>query len=82
MAITFASCSGFIVYPGVATNNTANVKTGTAEVTIWFGITFGDHDLGIATAARNGKITKVSTVDFKVQAGFFHTTYTTIVTGE
>ena len=58
-------------------------KTGQASGTIILGL-FGDVDAGIATAAKNGGITKVATVDVRVKQmlGYFMVTYTTTVTGE
>lgn len=81
-----AACSGLLAScsvsgPLMVTNN-ASVKRGVAEKTVILGITFGEADLSIATAAKNGGITKVATVDWKVQGGLFKKTYQTIVTGE
>ena len=58
-------------------------KTGTAEGTIILGL-FGDADVGIATAAQNGGITKIASVDVKTKTllGYLVVTYTTTVTGE
>jgi len=58
-------------------------KTGQAEGKIILGL-FGDIDAGIATAAKNGGITKVATVDTKVKTllGALVITVTTTVTGE
>lgn len=79
-ASMLASCS--MAFPGMVTNNTIGSKRGVAERKIWLGITFGHTDLSVATAAKNGGITKVATVDFKVKGGFFSQTLSTIVTGE
>jgi hypothetical protein len=84
LAITAAglllvSCS--VSGPLMVTNNKI-VKRGVAERKVFLGITFGSADLSIATAARNGNITKVATVDWKVSGGLFSKTYSTIVTGE
>jgi len=57
-------------------------KTGQASGSIYAGI-WGDADAGMITAARNGGITKIGAVDFRVtQFGSYITTYTTTVTGE
>lgn len=76
-----SSCS--IILPVNATSNTIGSKVGTAKATGYLGILFFDADASIKTAAKNGGITKISTVDVK------HTsilnllvTYETIVTGE
>ena len=79
-ALMLASCSA--AFPGMVTNNPVGTKVGVAKRKIWFGMTFGHTDLGIATAAKNGGITKVSTVDYKVEGGLFKKTLSTIVTGE
>lgn len=58
-------------------------KTGTASVNVYLGfIRPISADLSIKKAAENGNISKVSTVDQKIEAGFFKATYTTVVTGE
>ena len=81
LAAIFTSCS--ISYPVQVTENPVGTKEGTASFSVILGfIRPMDADVGIAAAAKNGKITKVSTVDFKVTGGLFKTTYTTIVTGE
>jgi hypothetical protein len=74
------SCS--ISAPGMVTDNEAG-KTGEASASYYFNI-FGprDADLSIEKAAKKGGITKVSTVDYKVESKFIKTTYTTIVTGK
>jgi hypothetical protein len=78
--LAFAVSSCTISYPGIATGNTAE-KEGTVEKTVWFGIALKPIDLGIEAAAKNGKITKVATIDYSVKAGLFRTTYKVIVTG-
>lgn len=65
----------------LVTKNPIGTKVGIAEKTIWFGIWIGNTDLSITTAAKNGKITKIATVDSEVHASLFRTTYRTIVTG-
>lgn len=81
-ASMLASCS--VAWPVAATANTIGGKRGVAERTIWFSISFGHTDTGIATAAKNGGISKVATVDYKVYKSFLgiKTTYSCIVTGE
>ena len=78
LGLVISSCTYTV--PGYATNN-ASVKEGVAERTIWFGIALGETDLSQTTAAKNGGITKIATVDFNVTGGLFRTTYRTIVTG-
>ncbi|MBD3314255.1 MAG: hypothetical protein GF344_00580 [Chitinivibrionales bacterium] len=78
-----ASCSATL--PMDATSNAIGPKVGEASATkflIWF-VDGGDH--GIAHAAKNGGIRKISTVDYKINyalAIIGITKYTTIVTGE
>jgi len=76
------SCS--ISGPLILTDNAggASAKKGEASYKVIFGFRPINVDISIATAAKNGGITKVSTVDQKIRAGIFTTTYTTVVTGE
>ncbi|MGB1102985.1 MAG: TRL domain-containing protein [Crocinitomicaceae bacterium] len=75
------SCS--ISGPLLVTDNKALEKRGEASYNVWLGfIRPMEADASIRTAAKNGGITKVATVDVKVYGGLFKTTYTTIVTGE
>lgn len=76
-----SSCS--LTLPVNATGNTVGSKVGTAKATGYLGFLFFNADASIKSAAKNGGITKISTVDIK------HTsllnlivTYETIVTGE
>ncbi|MAC96183.1 MAG: hypothetical protein CMC96_11855 [Flavobacteriales bacterium] len=66
----------------LVTKNDVGTKEGVAERTIWLGIWIGNTDLSITKAAKNGKITKIATVDSEIESGFLKTTYRTIVTGE
>lgn len=75
------SCS--ISAPLLVTDNEAGTKRGEATYSVWFGIFRPmEADASIRTAAKNGGITKVGTVDQKVYGGIFKSTYTTIVTGK
>ncbi len=75
------SCS--ISGPLLVTDNKALEKRGEASYNVYLGfIRPMRADASIMTAAKNGGITKVATVDVKVYAGLFKATYTTIVTGE
>jgi hypothetical protein len=82
----FAMASCTTVTPLTATSNELGHKVGTATVFYLFGWLplplSGDR--GIAKAARNGGITKISTVDTKsiIWPFFIGASYTTIVTGE
>ena len=75
-----SSCS--VSLPFHVTDN-AGVKRGEASYIVILGIFRPmDADASIKTAAKNGGITKVASVDVKVSGGLFKTTYTTVVTGE
>ena len=72
-----------LTLPVNATSNTVGSKVGRAKATGYFGILFFNQDASIQKAAKNGKITKISTVDIK-QTSVLNivVTYETIVTGE
>jgi hypothetical protein len=72
-----------LTLPVNATSNSVGSKVGTAKATGYLGILFFDADASIRTAAKNGGITKISTVDIK-QTSLLNliVTYETIVTGE
>jgi len=76
-----SSCS--LTLPVAATSNPVGTKVGEAKATGYLGVLFFDADASIRTAAKNGGITKISTVDIK-QENVLNLifTYTTIVTGE
>ena len=76
-----SSCA--ITLPVTATSNPVGTKVGIAKATGFFYVLFFNADASIQTAARNGGITKISTVDIK-QGNILGiiTTYETIVTGE
>jgi len=76
----FAITSCSKVYPGMVTT-ASSIKTGEARKKVWFGMA-KDVDISIATAAKNGGITKVATVDHGFKGGIFSKTYFTRVTGE
>jgi hypothetical protein len=80
VTLLLASCS--IILPVNASGAPLGKKVGEAKATIILGLYFG-QDAGIQTAAKNGNITKVATVDVKKfnLLGFYQTV-TTIVTGE
>jgi len=83
VAITamLASCS--ITLPVNATANPVGEKVGTSKATGFLSILFFDADASIQSAAKNGGITEISTVDIKhTNVLGILTTYETIVTGE
>jgi hypothetical protein len=64
-------------------SNTIGSKVGQASGSVILGM-FGDVDAGAITAAKNGGITKIGAVDFRVKnmLGGLVITYTTTVSGE
>lgn len=76
-----SSCA--LTLPVTATSNPVGSKVGRATAIGYLGIIYLNADASIRTAAKNGGITKISTVDIK-QTNLFNllTTYETIVTGE
>lgn len=80
IAAILSSCS--VTGPLMVSNHSVGPKRGEASRKIIFNITFGHTDLGVITAAKNGGIKKVSTVDWKVKGGLISRTYYTIVTGQ
>ncbi|MCE3227251.1 MAG: TRL-like protein family [Bacteroidetes bacterium] len=79
-ALGAATTSCTVVFPGMVTQ-ASSVKEGIAKKKVWFGIA-KDVDVSVATAAKNGGITKVATVDYGFKGGLFSKTYFTKVTGE
>lgn len=79
--LMLSSCS--LTLPVNATSNTVGNKVGTAKATGFLGFLFFDADASIQSAAKNGGITKISTVDIKATSMLnIITTYECIVTGE
>lgn len=81
VVLLMASCA--VTLPVNATSNPVGSKVGSATATGYFGLLFFDQDASIRTAAKNGGITKIATVDIK-QSNVLNIiiTYETIVTGE
>jgi len=81
LGIILSSCS--ITMPISATSNTVGTKKGESEGTCFFGVMCFNVDASIQKAAKNGGITKISTVDLKTSNMLgIMVTYTCIVTGE
>ena len=81
VAAIMSSCS--LTMPVGATSNAVGNKVGQSSGSVFFQVLAFNADAGIRTAAKNGGITKISTVDVKTsQILGIITTYTTIVTGE
>ena len=77
-----SSCS--VTVPVTATSNPVGSKVGISKSTQILGFFPDGGDLSIQTAAKNGGISKISTVDFKHSLVFLYLvqSYQTIVTGE
>lgn len=80
-AFTLASCS--VTRPGQVTDNPVGTKVGKASGTCYLGFLCFNVDYSIHTAAKNGGINKIATVDVKTTniVGIIWT-FETIVTGE
>ncbi len=80
-AVMLSGCA--VTIPVNATGQPIGSKVGTAKATGYLGALFFNQDASIQTAAKNGGITRISTVDVKytnilnLVVGF-----ETIVTGE
>ena len=80
-AFIVTSCS--ITRPINATGYAVGSKVGIAKATGYFGVIFIDGDASIRTAAKNGGINRISSVDLKKTSILgIVVTYETIVTGE
>lgn len=76
-----SSCS--ITLPVNATSNTVGNKVGKSSGVCYLGILCFDVDASIQTAAKNGGITKISTVDYTNKSLLnLIVTHETTVTGE
>ena len=82
IALTLTSC-GTLTLPITATGNPLGTKVGEASGITYLFI-FGDaSNANIVQAAKNGRITKISTVDYKANNLLnLIQTYTCVVTGE
>lgn len=80
-AVLLCSCVT-VKGPIGVTSNPIGSKKGEASRTIVLGLAFGHTDLSLKTAAKNGNITKISTVDYVVEKKFFTKKVSTVVTGE
>ncbi|MBI1266252.1 MAG: hypothetical protein GC193_02350 [Cryomorphaceae bacterium] len=81
VAMIMSSCS--ITLPVAATSNAIGNKVGKSSGTCYLGILCFNVDASIQTAARNGGISKISTVDY-TQKNVLNLiiTHETTVTGE
>lgn len=79
VALFAASCRGY--YKNITVSEAKSIKTGEIKQRVWLGLAF-NIDMSIASAAKNGGITKVSTVDVILKPGFLNYLYITRVSGE
>ena len=81
MAFFYTDATYPITATGAKVQDLTNLRRGQSSATsVLFLVETGDAS--IDTAARNGGITKISTVDVKTKVGIFTTKVTTVVTGE
>ena len=81
IALLLASCSA--TTPSMITQNSVGTKVGKSSGTVYLGFLAFGADWGLQTAAKNGGISKIATVDTKLtNVLFIIMTYETIVTGE
>jgi hypothetical protein len=83
--MSLAACST-ITTPVRITDNPVGTKTGEATATISYvpliGYVVLSGDISLSSAAANGGITRIATVEQRVDTSLFSTKITTIVTGE
>ena len=81
LAVVLTSCS--ITRPLTATSNPVGPKTGRSKSATVLGLIVVKSDGSVTTAAKNGHISKISTIDVRSSNYLFlYQTYETIVTGE
>ena len=81
LAALLSGCA--LTLPVNATSNPVGNKVGVAKATGYLGVLFFDQDASIQTAAKNGGIKRIATVDIKKTSILnIIVTYETIVTGE
>jgi hypothetical protein len=81
LGIVLLSLTGCFTFPFAATSNPVGSKMGEAKLTTIFSIPL-PGDAGIYAAAKNGGISKISTVDIKYSWWVIGSTITTIVSGD
>jgi hypothetical protein len=75
--------AGCFTTPIAATGNPIGSKTGSASCMYVLSVfPLGDWDTGIFHAAKNGGISRISTVDVKTQNFYIVSIVTTVVTGD
>ncbi|MDR1099285.1 MAG: TRL-like family protein [Treponema sp.] len=83
--MSLAACSS-ITTPVMITDNPVGSKTGEVTATVSYipliGYVVTSGDSSLSSAAANGGITRIATVERRVETTPFSTKITTIVTGE
>lgn len=81
LSLALSSCT--LTLPVAATSNAVGTKVGTAQADVFLRVLSFGGDASIQTAAKNGGIKRISTVDIKTfdVLGIYQQ-YTTIITGE
>lgn len=82
VAATLALASCTTVLPVAATSNDMGKKVGESTTTLLFNALPISGEASIASAAKNGGIKKISSVDLKVKWLVVLTQLTAVVTGE
>ena len=81
--VLVAFLAGCFTTPVAVTTNPLGAKTGSASCLYVLSVLpLGDWDTSIYKAAKNGGITKISTVDSQLQFYYLWSVRTTIVTGD
>lgn len=80
-SLSLSSCT--ITLPVAISSNPVGTKVGTSEAGVFLRVLSFGGDASIKAAAKNGGITRVSTVDIKsFDVLGIYQKYTTIITGE
>ena len=82
LGLVLLAMMGCYTLPGSATSNPVGSKMGESKLTLLFNFIPLSNDAGIYAAARQGGISKISTVDLKTSWWIIGTTISTIVSGE
>ena len=81
LLICLSGCA--VTLPIDTTDEPVGRRVGVSKATVFVGFVAFNQDASIRTAARNGGITQISTVDIKTKSFLgILTSYETIVTGE
>jgi hypothetical protein len=83
--MSLAACSS-ITTPVAITDNPVGSKVGEVTATVALiplvGYVITSGDMSLSSAAANGGISRIATVEQRIDSSLFQTKFTTIVTGE